>query len=126
MYALDGEQFPLTDAEANHLLALAPRLKGCLPLSEAARTAEDLALIEQLHEQGAVFDLPIAGDQFRRACFATISTPGSRVGALTSSPICGPGATSSRVARPALDTYKAFSSRTITTSTPRLSGKALS
>lgn len=33
MYALDGEQFPLTDAEANHLLALAPRLKGCLPLS---------------------------------------------------------------------------------------------
>lgn len=61
MYALDGVQFPLTDAEANHLLVLAPRLKGSLPLSEAARTAEDAALIEQLHERGAVFDLPITG-----------------------------------------------------------------
>jgi pyrroloquinoline quinone (PQQ) biosynthesis protein C len=62
MYALDGAQFPLTDTEASHLLALAPRLTGRLPLNEAARTAEDTALIQQLHQQGAVFDLPITGE----------------------------------------------------------------
>lgn len=62
LYALDGVQFPLSDSEANQLLALAPRLTGRLPLNEAAPAAEDAALIRQLHERGAVFDLPITGD----------------------------------------------------------------
>ncbi|HUY51097.1 MAG TPA: hypothetical protein VMV92_36245 [Streptosporangiaceae bacterium] len=60
MFALDGVQLPLTDAEAKNLLVLAPRLKGHLPLSEAAGTAEEAALVQRLHERGAVFDLPIA------------------------------------------------------------------
>lgn len=62
MCALDGVQFPLTGSEANHLLALAPRLRGRLPLNEAAPTTKDAALIRQPHERGAVFDLPITGE----------------------------------------------------------------
>ncbi len=60
--ALDGVEFPLADCEANPLLALAPQLTGRLPLNEAAPTAEDAALIRQLHERGAIFDLPITGE----------------------------------------------------------------
>lgn len=62
MCVLDGVEFPLADSEANQMLALAPQLRGRLPLNEAASTAGDAALIRQLHERGAIFDLPITGE----------------------------------------------------------------
>ncbi len=78
MCTLGGLQVPLTKAEAERLLVLAPRLNGRLPVEEVAQTAEDATLIHRLHEAGAAFDLPISEnavpvDQFCDYLYARIS-----------------------------------------------------
>jgi hypothetical protein len=62
MLVLDGLAFPVAPAVAERLRRLAPKLTGRVPLGAMALTDEDAALLRQLQEQGALFDLRVSAD----------------------------------------------------------------
>jgi hypothetical protein len=62
MFVLDGLELPIAPAEADRLRRLAPKLTGRVPLSSMALPDEDAALVRQLLDQGALFDLRVSAD----------------------------------------------------------------
>lgn len=119
MVLLDGLELPVADAEAHRLRRLAPSLVGRVPLGDLGLSDEDATLVARLCEKGAVFDLRVLDDSVKKASFATTCMRGSRVGGPGRLRTVGRGGALSPVARRPLDTCRAFSPRTITTSAPR-------
>lgn len=62
MVVLDGLELPVAPAEADRLRRLAAELTGRVPLSAMALPEEDAALLGQLREHGALFDLRVSAD----------------------------------------------------------------
>ena len=67
MIVLDGLELPVAPAEADRFRQLAAGLTGRVPLSAMALPEEDVTLLAQLWEHGALFDLRVSAD--------SVSTP---------------------------------------------------